>query len=557
MLIRCDRCSTLYELDEALLSPEGSPVQCTRCDHVFTARPAARHEPEAPPTPPPDRFEPPPERFEPPPPHAEQDEPADEPLDEPPAPPASAPTRHAAPPQRWDRPGPPVYRPGTAPSVPGVAQPPRIRRDAVGAFEARLRRSARWRWLAPALVVLALAAIVAAWILLSHRHGPVADRLRTEGLALVALDDAASLEQAVARFDEALRSAPRRREVEADRALAQALAATALLEDGKARSARAAARTAARAAALAAAPAEVTPAAPGAAPPAAAAAAPAPPEADPETARIEAEARDRTARGTALSRSALEALKRLEAEHVAPPEVARALALLHAAAGEREAVQRQVAIVRGRAPDDPWGALAEATLDARARDRAAREGAVTALSALATAHPELLRGRYLLAVAEAGLGRRAEAQSAVEGVLAANPRHERAEALRAELARPPPAPATAPGAPTASAGNGASPARKVASQPAAPQAVAPPVAPTEPSARAPGVPRAARSGASAPAHPTTDAAAPAGQGDAPSGAVSPSPAGASAPAAGAAAIPPRLRPRPAPPASTVEYGEGR
>ncbi|HET7825361.1 MAG TPA: zinc-ribbon domain-containing protein, partial [Anaeromyxobacter sp.] len=39
MVIRCERCSTLYELDEALLAPGGSQVQCTRCQHVFTAFP--------------------------------------------------------------------------------------------------------------------------------------------------------------------------------------------------------------------------------------------------------------------------------------------------------------------------------------------------------------------------------------------------------------------------------------------------------------------------------------------------------------------------------------
>ncbi|HET9553993.1 MAG TPA: zinc-ribbon domain-containing protein, partial [Anaeromyxobacteraceae bacterium] len=38
MIIRCESCSTLYELDEKLLSPEGSQVQCTRCHAVFVAR---------------------------------------------------------------------------------------------------------------------------------------------------------------------------------------------------------------------------------------------------------------------------------------------------------------------------------------------------------------------------------------------------------------------------------------------------------------------------------------------------------------------------------------
>ncbi len=550
MLIRCDRCSTLYELDEALLAPEGSPVQCTRCNHVFTARPAAQPEAESQPRHAPEHREPAPAD--------DQDEPSDEPIDEPPAAAAPGAPRHAAPPQRWDRPGPPVYRPGAAPSVPGVAQPPRIRRDAVGAFEARLRRSARWRWLAPVLAVLVLAAIVAAWLLFSRRHGPVAERLRTEGLALVALDDAASLEQAVARFDEALRNEPRRREAEADRALAQVLAATALLEEGKALSARAAATIAARDAANAAALAQAEPATPGVESPAIDPGASQEP--DPEIVRLEAEARDRAARGTALSRSALETLQRLEASRAAAPEVARALALLHAATGEREAVQRQVAAGRGERPDDPWTALAEATLDARSRDRAARERAVGALSALVASHPELLRGRYLLAVGQAGLGRRAEAQALVEGILAANPRHEHAEALRAELRRSPPAPTPAGGAPAAAAppgaaaGNGAAPARKAGSHPAAPQA-APPVALPAPAARPSSSPRAARTGVVAPAH--SAAAPPPGRTGAPSGAASAAPSEMSAAPESPPTLPPRLRPRPAPPANPVEYGDSR
>lgn len=41
MRIRCERCSTVYELDPARLSPGGTPVQCTRCRHVFRAFPPA------------------------------------------------------------------------------------------------------------------------------------------------------------------------------------------------------------------------------------------------------------------------------------------------------------------------------------------------------------------------------------------------------------------------------------------------------------------------------------------------------------------------------------
>ena len=41
MRIRCERCSTVYELDPARLSSGGTPVQCTRCRHVFQAFPTA------------------------------------------------------------------------------------------------------------------------------------------------------------------------------------------------------------------------------------------------------------------------------------------------------------------------------------------------------------------------------------------------------------------------------------------------------------------------------------------------------------------------------------
>ncbi len=38
MHITCEKCSTTYVLDDALIPPQGVPVQCTRCAHVFTAR---------------------------------------------------------------------------------------------------------------------------------------------------------------------------------------------------------------------------------------------------------------------------------------------------------------------------------------------------------------------------------------------------------------------------------------------------------------------------------------------------------------------------------------
>jgi predicted Zn finger-like uncharacterized protein len=38
VLISCEKCSTTYVLDDALIPAQGAPVQCTRCGHVFTAK---------------------------------------------------------------------------------------------------------------------------------------------------------------------------------------------------------------------------------------------------------------------------------------------------------------------------------------------------------------------------------------------------------------------------------------------------------------------------------------------------------------------------------------
>ena len=150
MIVRCERCSTTYELDESLLEAEGSEVECARCHHVFTVRaPQAagqtllgippppsevveREVPRAPPPAPPARAEPAPAQT-------------------------PRPAVRVMPP----RSGPSVYRPGGIPAAsvqPGAARAPLLRRDTVGAFESRLRWSHRWRWLAPFLLLLLVAA---------------------------------------------------------------------------------------------------------------------------------------------------------------------------------------------------------------------------------------------------------------------------------------------------------------------------------------------------------------------------------------------------------------
>ena len=41
MVIQCESCRTVFNLDESLLKEEGTKVRCSRCRHVFTAYPSA------------------------------------------------------------------------------------------------------------------------------------------------------------------------------------------------------------------------------------------------------------------------------------------------------------------------------------------------------------------------------------------------------------------------------------------------------------------------------------------------------------------------------------
>ena len=38
MDVRCEKCNTEYELDEARLKPGGVTVKCTTCGHMFKIR---------------------------------------------------------------------------------------------------------------------------------------------------------------------------------------------------------------------------------------------------------------------------------------------------------------------------------------------------------------------------------------------------------------------------------------------------------------------------------------------------------------------------------------
>ncbi len=411
MVIRCERCSRLYELDETLLSPAGSEVQCTKCQHVFTAHPprsAGRTlvgmpvAPDAPAEP--VRTASSAWHREPPAPDAARSEPT--------------PSRgqHDAPGARVTRPvPPPVYHPsGPTP----VVRSPVLRRDTVGAFEARLRWHARWKWLGPslaaALVILAVAGVIA----LRRRGDVTKSAARVEALALVALDDSASIEAGMARLDQELSRAARDPKVAGDRALAQVVRAAGIVEEGEVLAARLAARSSERE--------RLRRDQPGGWEEAERAAAA-------DARALEGQIRAHEVKARELCGSALETLRALQRTASDSTEVLRGLAAYYALGGERERALAAVQSARERGSVDGWIDLAEAWTEARHPERDARERALVKLGAVAAAYPELLRARFLLARTQATLGRRGEALATIEGLLAANPRHEGAKRFRAEL----------------------------------------------------------------------------------------------------------------------------
>jgi predicted Zn finger-like uncharacterized protein len=519
--IRCERCSTTYELDETLLAPEGSPVQCTKCQHVFTAVPprtAGRTLVGVPAAPPPRPVAP-----RPPPPEVQP-----------------GPARQ----------GPAIYRP-SAPSAPSSIRSPRPHRDTMGTFEARLKANARLRWVVPLVVVVIALAAAAAWVFVDRRVDPAAERRHSEAMALVALDDIESLEKATQVLDDLGKSGAGIRSIEADRALAQLLLATGLLEDVAVPAQRLALKVAERDRLAATQP-------------------PPPPEtlaalsAEVEALRVQVEPRQATAR--TLTERAYAALRQSSGDGGGEIAVARALAIHFAATGDREQALRFIRATAGAADRDPWMMLAEAWLDSREEGREPRERAIAKLSALIAAHPEIVRARFLLARTQAALGKREAAAATLDGLLTASPRHRRAIRLRGELVAPPAqqqaaplapaqvvprpaAPAFVP-APAGAPAQGAVPAARVvppaappgaAPAPGAPRPVVAPVtaAPKPPPAVAPGLPKPAPAPAPAvvPVSPKPMTA------PAPAPAVVPAPA--AAPAAPVAPAPTRAAPTPA------------
>lgn len=494
MIIRCERCSTLYELDEALLAPEGSPVQCTRCQAVFTAAPprpaprppAAGHAAQEPPAagtpavegPPAPRADPPVAPQAP----AEPSPRPASPQEEAPPPPATAPPGSEARPRtagglgvapRAVRSGPNVYRPPAPASAPAghAARPgPGVPRGTVGAFEARAQLSNLWRrLLLPGVALLVAGLVLGGMALWRGRPDPDAQRLATEAGARLSQDDGESLARSVQLLDELLSRSPERGDLVAERALARLLQAAAQLEEAEPMEAQLAATHAQRERLLAE---------------------PAPGSEDAarllavEAGRLEVELAPRRKAAASLTAQAVAELQRLAAVPGGERQAARGRAVAAALQADRTEVARQAALARATGPD-PWADLAEAWLDLAAQGEPAE--VLARLGALAHAHPELIRARFLLARAQVAAGKREEALTTLGGLLAANPRHERAQRLRARLAAPPAAAQAPAVAPAPAAAPAATPAQPGANRPAPPHA-APKAAPGAGSTPAPAGP---------------------------------------------------------------------
>ena len=384
MRIQCERCSTTYEFDETRLPPAGAPVRCTRCGHVFRAFPPGSAEKTwlgQPPAPPPG------ERRA-------------APAPEPPAPPPEAPVG---------------ARP--APASPGDTT--------VSGLAAELRSSRRRTWILPVVAVALVALAVAAWLLFAHRVPAKALGLRDGGYGLLLRDDRAGLERAVETFAAAAAASPSYAAARADEALAllllsdDAIAEARPAEDRfrelEARHAREekehapgwGAREADLVARMAVARAEAEP--------------------------MREKARAQRERAVAL-------LRGLAQDGKGERETSRALALYYGLDGDAE----RAAQAAGRAKDDPFvsAALVAAALR-RAGGAPPAPETLAALERASAEHPEVLRARLVLALGLASAGQRDAAVAALDGVLSANPDHERAKALKAEILAPP-APAMPP-----------------------------------------------------------------------------------------------------------------
>ncbi len=400
MLIRCERCSTVYAFDEKLLPLGGAPVQCTRCQHVFSAFPpqaAARI------------------AIYPPPP-ASPTASTQAPVPAAGTPPSEA--RRAAPPRPEPKAEPPVSGPATrAP----MARDPQS--DTIAMFAAPVRSAARWKWLGPLLAAVVIAAGYATWTWHSRRIAPTAERMHAEGLALLARDDAASLARAAAIFTEALALDGKVFRARADRSLAMLLLAADARDDARMLEARFRELEAERLgleqekeAGWRLAQADLI-----------------------EKMRaVKAELDRLQERAGRLGEEALGELRGMARQAAEDVSVNRALAMYFAMAGNEEQCAKLLKNGRASGQQDPWLDIAEALIALAAPDSGQRgQRASASLELVVASRPDLLRARMLLARSQADRGQVQAAVSTLDGLLAVNAEHEAASRLKADLLAPP------------------------------------------------------------------------------------------------------------------------
>ena len=365
-----------------------------------------------------------------------------------------------------------------------------------------------------------------AWSAWRRLPDPESQRQRTEAMALLTLDDVASLGRALELLDGIQAGERASRGAAGERGLARALLVTALAEEVEPLSERLAAASLEKARLEREQP-------PGAEDGLRALTV--------EMARVEVELAPRRLRLEALHRRAADELQAVASEAKGARDAARGQAVLAVLDGNAEEVQRTTTLLRSAGPDH-WADLADLWLAVRT-DGASRDQAIPRLMALASAHPSLLRARYVVARALLAAGRREEAISAVTLALSANPHHERAQRLRAQLATsaaPPlaaPVPVVAPPKQAWLPRPALPPAAASNVQAAQPGAVSPPPAATNQAAPVPTSPAAPTPSPGTAAPP----AAPAPQPEPlppPAPAQTPAPAQAPAPAAPAPKPPP-------------------
>jgi predicted Zn finger-like uncharacterized protein len=454
VLIRCEKCSTVYELDEKVLPPGGAPVQCSRCQYIFTAHPSsapngvfAPPQPAAAPAVPPA-------------PEVNSALPAPTPS---PAAPAAAPPPPAARPPPAGAVAPPLAAgPGATPSpTPAPARSTPLPAPRVGSaapsdgprtsdgrpirkvpfpdddaptgparplprppvdVPPRAGSRSAVKWVVALALLAGVAVAVAAWKRSAQRVDPAAAEQRAAGLALLVRDDRASLASAAVKFEDAERLDPKLFQARADRDLSRAL----VLGLVQVKSDWLAARSAALDAEAQGAPIPVGPLSPEEAARAAAAA---------ELKRLRAEGEVVRSRALQLESDATADVAALLEKHPGDPAVLRAGAVLAASGRDPSLADEAVRRARAGGARDAWVDLAEAASQARAATPERRAEGIARLETFARAHPELLRARFLLAAANAVAGRPAEARTAVDAVLAANPAHDDARELRDDLVR--------------------------------------------------------------------------------------------------------------------------